>query len=99
MPCRYLVDALKGFIAHAAVSKEFLGLIVLPLASNATDHSSAVILAAKGKMNLALGWVPSLHEMTILTPLTCALRSQLACCHHDILSFDLCQSRRLSCHC
>lgn len=52
---RFLVNALKGFIEHAAVGQTFLGLIVLPLASNATDHTSAVILAAKNKMDLALG--------------------------------------------
>lgn len=55
------MDALKGFIPHAVVSREFLGLIVLPLASNATDHTSAVILAARNKMNLAFGWVLGLY--------------------------------------
>ena len=55
---RFLVDALKGLIVHAKVGEEFLGLIVLPLASNATDHMSAVTLATKNNMNLALGWVP-----------------------------------------
>ncbi|CAL5223212.1 g5688 [Coccomyxa viridis] len=51
----FLVDALKGLIVHAKVGEEFLGLIVLPLASNATDHMSAVTLATKNNMNLALG--------------------------------------------
>lgn len=54
-PRRFLIGALKGLIAHAPVGKTFLGLIVLPLASNATDHTSPVILAAKNKMDLAFG--------------------------------------------
>ena len=54
-PCRFLIGALKGFIAHSAVGGEFLGIVVLPLASNATDHASAVILAFRDKMDLAFG--------------------------------------------
>ena len=53
--CRFLIGALKGLIAHSAVGGEFLGLVILPLASNATDHASAVILEFKDKMDLAFG--------------------------------------------
>jgi len=52
-----LVDSLEGMTAANpnAVSKEFLSLIILPILSNAAEHSTAVVVAFKGKFDLVLG--------------------------------------------
>lgn len=40
---------------QAGISRPFLGLIVLPIAGNACEHITAVFVAAKDKMDLAIG--------------------------------------------
>lgn len=52
-----LVDSLEGMTAANpnTVSKEFLSLIILPILSNAAEHSTAVVVAFKGKFDLVLG--------------------------------------------
>ena len=37
------------------IGRQFLGLIVLPIAGNACEHITAVFVAAKDKMDLAIG--------------------------------------------
>lgn len=37
------------------ISKEFLGLILLPIVGNAAEHATAVTVAIKDKMDLAIG--------------------------------------------
>ena len=39
----------------SGISEEFLGLIVLPIAGNACEHITAVFVAVKDKMDLAIG--------------------------------------------
>ncbi|BDA49074.1 Vacuolar calcium ion transporter [Coccomyxa sp. Obi] len=51
----FLVGAIKGLVANTNLSQPLVGLILLPIASNAVDHMSAVILAARSKTDLALG--------------------------------------------
>ena len=51
----YLVDSLDGLIAaHPNISKEWITLIVIPIISNAAEHTTAVIVASKGKFDLAM---------------------------------------------
>lgn len=51
----YLVDSLDGLIAaHPNISKEWITLIVIPVISNAAEHTTAVIVASKGKFDLAM---------------------------------------------
>ncbi|EKM77745.1 hypothetical protein AGABI1DRAFT_61323 [Agaricus bisporus var. burnettii JB137-S8] len=50
-----LVDSLNGLLlAHPGISKEWLTLIVIPVISNAAEHVTAVIVASKGKFDLAM---------------------------------------------
>ena len=41
-------------VEHSSVSKEWLTLIVIPIISNAAEHATAVIVARKGKFDLAM---------------------------------------------
>jgi Ca2+:H+ antiporter len=40
---------------NSAVSAEFIGLILLPIVGNAAEHATAVTVACKDKMDLAIG--------------------------------------------
>ncbi|HEU5050694.1 MAG TPA: calcium/proton exchanger, partial [Gemmatimonadales bacterium] len=49
-----LVHATEAVTEQLGVSQAFLGLIVIPLIGNAAEHATAVVVARKGKMDLAL---------------------------------------------
>lgn len=51
----FLVDSINYLVANTNVSEAFIGLIVLPIVGNAAEHISAVTVAGKNKMDLALG--------------------------------------------
>ena len=51
----YLVDSINGLVATAHISKTFIGLILLPIVGNAAEHVTAVVVAVKDKMDLAMG--------------------------------------------
>lgn len=51
----YLVDSIDSIVATAHISKTFIGLILLPIVGNAAEHVTAVVVALKDKMDLALG--------------------------------------------
>lgn len=51
----FLVDNINYLIAHSSVSEAFIGLIVLPIVGNAAEHVTAVTVASKNKMDLAIG--------------------------------------------
>jgi Ca2+:H+ antiporter len=50
----FLVDALEPAVRSLGVSKIFVGLIIIPIVGNAAEHASAVWLAAKDKMDVAI---------------------------------------------
>ncbi|KAF2167097.1 hypothetical protein M409DRAFT_66166 [Zasmidium cellare ATCC 36951] len=50
----FLVDSINEIVETTSMSKTFIGLILLPIVSNAAEHVTAVIVSWKGKMNLAL---------------------------------------------
>jgi len=50
----FLVGALEPTVEELGVSKLFVGLIVVPIVGNAAEHSSAVILAARDKMEVSI---------------------------------------------
>lgn len=51
----HLVSSLQGLIAaHPNISKEWITLIVIPVISNAAEHTTAVVVARKGKFDLAM---------------------------------------------
>ena len=51
----YLVDSIDSLVATLHVSKTFVGLILLPIVGNAAEHVTAVVVALKDKMDLAMG--------------------------------------------
>ncbi|KAH0157708.1 hypothetical protein KCU67_g7805, partial [Aureobasidium melanogenum] len=51
----FMVDAIPAMIDATPVSQAFIGLIILPIVSNAAEHVTAVSVAAKNKMDLSIG--------------------------------------------
>lgn len=51
----FMVDAIPAMIADSPVSQAFIGLIILPIVGNAAEHVTAVTVATKNKMDLAIG--------------------------------------------
>ena len=55
----FISEFLTGAIDEAAVefglSETFVGFVIIPIIGNAAEHSTAIIMAAKGKMDLAFG--------------------------------------------
>ena len=49
-----LVHSVEAVTATLGLSEVFLGLIVIPIIGNAAEHATAVVVARKGKMDLAL---------------------------------------------
>ena len=50
----FLVGALEVTTEELGLSKLFVGLIIVPIVGNAAEHSSAVLLAAKDKMDVSV---------------------------------------------
>lgn len=51
----YLVDSIDSIVETAHISKTFIGLVLLPIVGNAAEHVTAVVVAMKNKMDLAIG--------------------------------------------
>lgn len=51
----YLVGSINTIVETAHISKTFIGLILLPIVGNAAEHVTAVVVAYKNKMDLAIG--------------------------------------------
>lgn len=51
----WLVGSIDGFCQEFGFGKAFVGVILLPIVGNAVEHISAVSVAMKDKMDLALG--------------------------------------------
>lgn len=51
----FLVDAIPQMTSQSSVSQAFIGLIILPIVGNAAEHVTAVTVATKNKMDLAIG--------------------------------------------
>ena len=49
-----LVHAVEGVTATLGWSETFLGLVIIPIIGNAAEHATAVVVARKGKTDLAL---------------------------------------------
>lgn len=67
----YLIDSIDSTVATAHISKTFIGLILLPIIGNAAEHVTAVVVALKDKMNLAMGVAigSSMQIALLVTPL------------------------------
>ena len=51
----FLVDSIDSIVEEVHISKTFIGLILLPIVGNAAEHVTAVVVAWKDKMDLAIG--------------------------------------------
>jgi Ca2+:H+ antiporter len=49
-----LVHATEAVTATLGLSQVFLGLVIIPIIGNAAEHASAVMVARKGQVELAL---------------------------------------------
>lgn len=73
----FMVDSINGVVGtnedgkRPPVSEAFIGLIVLPIVGNAAEHVTAVTVAMKNKMDLALGVAlgSSIQIAIFITPL------------------------------
>lgn len=51
----FMVDSISALTASGTPSPTFVGLILLPIVGNAAEHTTAVTVACKGKMDRAIG--------------------------------------------
>ena len=51
----FLVTSINYLVNNTGVSQAFIGLIILPIVGNAAEHVTAVTVASKNKMDLAIG--------------------------------------------
>ncbi|KAL0265216.1 hypothetical protein SLS55_001181 [Diplodia seriata] len=51
----FMSDAIEPLVEKTGISQAFIGLIILPIVGNAAEHVTAVTVAAKNKMDLAIG--------------------------------------------
>ena len=50
----FLVDSIDYLVSNSGLSQAFVGLIILPIVGNAAEHVTAVTMASKNKMDLAI---------------------------------------------
>jgi Ca2+:H+ antiporter len=51
----FMVGSIDAVTASSGLGEEFVGLILLPIVGNAAEHATAVTVAIKDKMDLAIG--------------------------------------------
>jgi len=68
----YLIGSIEGAMLHWNVSKDFIGIILLPIIGNAAEHYTSIIVAGRNKMDLSLGVAlgSSCQMALLVTPFT-----------------------------
>lgn len=71
----FMVDSINGLVQTSSVSEVFIGLIILPIVGNAAEHVTAITVAMKNKMDLAIGVAvgSSIQIALFITPLVVIL--------------------------
>jgi Ca2+:H+ antiporter len=66
----YLVGSIDSLVAETGLNKTFIGLILIPIVGNAAEHVTAIIVAIKDKMDLAIAVAvgSSMQIALFLTP-------------------------------
>lgn len=72
----------------SGLSEAFLGLIVLPIAGNACEHITAVVVAIKDKMDLAIGVALGSSIQVMNTPSSLIVTTAL-CDSSDITAVSM----------
>jgi calcium/proton exchanger cax len=67
----FMVDSIQGLVATSDIKEIFIGLIILPIVGNAAEHVTAITVAMKNKMDLAIGVAvgSSIQIALFITPL------------------------------
>lgn len=67
----FMVGSINDLVVDTSLSEAFIGLIILPIVGNAAEHVTAVTVAAKNKMDLAIGVAigSSIQIATFITPI------------------------------
>lgn len=50
----YLVGSIEGIVESSGISKTFIGLILIPIVGNAAEHVTAIVVAMKNKVGIAV---------------------------------------------
>lgn len=68
----FMIHSIEGTVSKWGVCKEFVGIIMLPIIGNAAEHYTAITVAARNKMDLALGVAAgsSCQMALLVTPFT-----------------------------
>lgn len=71
----FLVSSIEDVTASSTLGEIFIGLIVLPIVGNAAEHITAITVAMKNKMDLAIGVAigSSIQVALLITPLVVIL--------------------------
>ncbi|KAJ1729118.1 hypothetical protein LPJ61_003684 [Coemansia biformis] len=71
----FLVDSIDGLTTKWNLSPSFVGMILLPIVGNAAEHTTAVTVAIRNKMDLALGVAvgSSIQIALFVMPFLCIL--------------------------
>lgn len=71
----FMVDSINEVVSTTGISEAFVGLIILPIVGNAAEHVTAVTVASKNKMDLAIGVAvgSSIQIALFVTPLVILL--------------------------
>lgn len=66
----YMVDSIDDIVIETGISKTFIGVILIPIVGNAAEHVTAIVVATKDKMDLAVGVAigSSMQIALFLTP-------------------------------
>lgn len=83
----FLVASIDGFCEEFNLGRSFVGLIILPVVGNAVEHISAVSVAMKNKMDLALGGKLLYHKAKWLGFMSSLFLRNHTCCRCLTLSF------------
>ena len=71
----FMVDSINAVVATSTIGETFIGLIILPIVGNAAEHVTALTVAMKNKMDLAIGVAvgSSIQIAIFITPLVVIL--------------------------
>ncbi|ODA79341.1 hypothetical protein RJ55_04934 [Drechmeria coniospora] len=79
----FLVGSIEAVVKSSSIGEIFIGLIILPIVGNAAEHVTAITVAMKNKMDLAIGVAvgSSIQIALFVTPLIVILGWIT---HHDM---------------
>jgi Ca2+:H+ antiporter len=74
----WLVDSINGLTSTGPITKEFVGIILLPIVGNAAEHVTAVSVSVKDKLDLSLAVAVGSSIVSSLALLTFTMAPNLA---------------------